>query len=32
MPTNGGDGIHRPLELQANVLPDASKPKLYLVD
>ncbi len=28
IPTNGGDAIHWPLELQANVLPDASKPKL----
>src|SRR5215207_9837787 len=30
-PTSGGDGIHWPLELQASVAPDASRPKLYRV-
>ena len=29
--SSGGDGIHWPLELQASVAPDASRPKLYRV-
>src|SRR5215212_8020214 len=30
-PTSGGDGIHCPLEPQASVAPDESRPKLYRV-